>query len=332
MIEFAFNKEMAMGHQEAERGDALAVPACTLTLSDTDNDLKAVRYVLWLAGLCDRWGHWRVGVRHFCVVHTGDWLNKWNPDPEVVDFFRQLQTSAPDSCSVVMLVGNHEVEILQRAALGGRTRLSREDLEFIRQQDVLHIAKNILYLHGYPTLNLLTLLAQIQEEGGALALFNHRFRKVFYEGRYALFREREGLEMIGDIRHMKQYYMRKDAGGERYGVQAGRLLRRLGIDTIIHGHRPNALIQLDHELSHEVPGVRIINNDNKASMAGFGAVVVDGKGYVRFINPKAMQVLGGEHSFRKKICRVLGTGKRGRGSRLPEGHEAVLSSLSRAEC
>lgn len=321
-----------MNHQEKAGRNGTTVPAYTLTLSDTDNDLDAVRYVLWLAGLCDRRGHWRKGVRHFCVVHTGDWLNKWNPNPEIVDFFRLLRASAPDGCSVVLLVGNHEVEILQRAARGVRTRLGREHLAFIRQQDVLHVAKNILYLHGYPTLNLLHLLVQIQEEGSGLALFNHRFRKAFYEGRHALFREREGLEMVGDIRHMKQYYMRSDADGERYGVRASHLLHRLGIDTIIHGHRPNVLIQLDNELCHEVPGVRIINNDNKASMAGFGAAVVDGKGYVRFINPKVMQVLGGEKAFRKKICHVLGTGGRGGASRLPAGYEAVLGALSQAEC
>ncbi len=295
-----------MGQTRTDTLERTERPAYTLVLSDTDNDLEAVQYVLWLVGLCDRRGRWRRGARPLHVVHTGDWLNKFNPNLEVLEFFQRLQSSAPEGCSVVLLVGNHEVEILQRVAAGIRTRLSKAHLEFIRKQDVIHVADNILYLHGYPTINLLSLLFQIKQEEQALNLFNQRFRKAFYGGRYPLFKEREGLEMIGDIRHVNQYYMRTGVDGERYGVRVSRLLHRLGIDTVIHGHRPNMLIQLDHELGDEIPGIRIVNNDNKASITGFGAAVVDTRGMVRFINPKAMQVLGGEKAFRKQIGRVLG--------------------------
>ncbi|MBF0584899.1 MAG: metallophosphoesterase [Magnetococcales bacterium] len=322
-----------MGKRETEISGTTASSIQTLILSDTDNDLHAVRYTLWLAGLCDRRGRWRKGIHHFCVIHTGDWLNKFNPNPEVLEFFRTFQSSAPPSCSVVLLMGNHEVEILQRAAAGVRMRLTPEQLAFIRQQDVLHVARNILYLHGYPTLNLLSLLLQIKrEKKGSLNRFNHLFRKAFHEGHHALFKEREGLEMVGDIRNVKQYYMKGEVDGERYGIQISHLLQQLEIDTVIHGHRPNVLIQLDYEFCHEVPDIRIINNDNKASMTGFGAAVVDTKGYVRFINPKAMHVLGGEKAFRKKVCRILGTGKSGRASRLQAGHEAVLGTAFQSEC
>ncbi|MEO5364079.1 MAG: metallophosphoesterase [Magnetococcus sp. DMHC-8] len=302
----------------------------TLVLSDTDNDLDVVRYVLWLTGLCDRHGRWRADVSPFQVVHTGDWLNKFNPNPEVLTFFRQLQAAAPAGCSVVLLVGNHEVEILQRAAAGMRTRLDDDHLAFIRQRDVIHVAGRILYLHGYPTINLLSLLLQLQQERSALNLFNDRFRKAFYGGRYPLFKEREGLEMIGDIRHVKQYYMRGDTGGGRYGERVARLLRQLGIDTVIHGHRPNMLIQLDHELCEEIPGIRIINNDNKASITGCGAALVDAQGHVRFINPKAMRVLGGEKAFRKLIGRVVrgGARKKGHVARLPAALESLPGAPS----
>ncbi|MBF0401067.1 MAG: metallophosphoesterase [Magnetococcales bacterium] len=321
-----------MGHKNKEMKHEADRQIHTLVLSDTDNDLQSVRYALWLVGLCDRQGRWRKGIRHFCVIHTGDWLNKFNPNPEVLEFFQSLQASAPDSCSVVLLVGNHEVEILQRADAGVRMRLTPGHLAFIRRQDVLHVAGNILYLHGYPTLNLLALLLQIKQEEGGLNLFNERFRKAFYEGRYALFKNREGLEMVGDIRNVKQYYSQERENGEPYGVQISNLLQQLEIDTVIHGHRPNVLIQLDYEFYNEVPGIRIINNDNKASMTGFGAAVVDPQGYVRFINPKAMHVLGGEKVFRTKICRILGTGKAGLARRLLAGQEAVLAAAFQSEC
>lgn len=325
-------KEIKMGKKNTEISGATDTSIQMLILSDTDNDLQAVRYTLWLAGLCDRHGHWRKGIHHFCVIHTGDWLNKLNPNPEVLEFFRTFKSSAPPSCSVVLLVGNHEVEILQRAAAGIRMRLNPEQLDFIRQQDVLHVTRNILYLHGYPTLNLLSLLLQIKrEKKGSLNRFNHRFRKAFHEGHHALFKDREGLEMVGDIRNVKQYYMQGEVDGERYGSRISRLLQQLEIDTVIHGHRPNVLTQLDYELCNEVPDIRIINNDNKASMTGFGAVVVDSRGYVRFINPKAMHALGGKKAFRKKIGRILGTGKSGRASRLQADHEAVLRTAFQSE-
>lgn len=284
----------------------------TLVFSDTDNDLHSVKYVLWLTGLCNRHGIWRKGVRHFCVVHTGDWINKRNPDPEVLAFFHALKTSAPESCNVILLLGNHEVEVLQRMAAGVRTRLNSEDLAFIRQQDVLHVSGKVLYIHGYPTIDLLSILVQIKKEGVALNAFNQRFRKALHEGRYALFKNREGLEIIGDIRNVKQYYIRGGGGGggETNGERVSRLLQTLNIDIVIHGHRPNVLIQLDYELQDEVPGIRIINNDNKVKMTGVGSVVVDSKNYVRFINPKAMRCLGGESAFRKRIRMVLGTDKK----------------------
>lgn len=282
----------------------------TLVFSDTDNDLNSVQYVLWLTGLCNKNGQWRKGVHGFCVVHTGDWLNKWNPNPEVLEFFLTLRHSAPDSCRVILLVGNHEVEILQRVASGVRTRLTCDHLALIREQDVLYVSGSVLYIHGYPTVNLLSLLVQIKKENAGLNVFNKRFRKAFHEGRYALFKKREGLEIIGDIRNVKQYYIRGGSDGETNGARVGHLLHCLGLDTVIHGHRPNVLIQVDYELQAEVPGIRMINNDNKAKMTGMGAVVVDMKNYVRFINPKAMRCLGGEASFRKRIRMILGTDKK----------------------
>lgn len=279
----------------------------TIVLSDTDNDLKSVKYALWMTGLCNKEGEWRSGIGPFRILHTGDWLNKRNPDPEVVRFFRHLKTSAPASCSVVMLVGNHEVEILQRMDSGKPTRLNEKHVNFIKQQDVVYVAGKTLYIHGYPTLKLLLLLTQIMDENMCLNMFNHRFRKAFHEGRYALFKEREGLAIIGDVRRVKNYYQRCEKDGQTRGEKVRDLLKGLNIQTVIHGHRPNVLIQLDYEFKKEISDIRIINNDNKSKLTGLGALAVDPKGKVRFINLKAMYWLGGEKAFRKKIRRILGT-------------------------
>ncbi len=84
---------------------------------------------------------------------------------------------------MVLLVGNHEVEILQRMASGVRTRLTPDHVTFIQKQDVLYVSGNILFMHGYPTTHLLSLLAQIKEENAGLNIFNQRFRKALHEGR-----------------------------------------------------------------------------------------------------------------------------------------------------
>lgn len=279
----------------------------TLVLSDTDNDLELVKYMLWLTGLCKKTGRWKKGVRHFRVLHTGDWLNKQNPSPEVLDFFSTLKASAPASCEVVLLMGNHEVEVLQRAAAGVPSRLTRDQLAFIRQQDVLYVSGNILYIHGYPTVKLVTLLLQIQQETNDLNLFNRRVRKAFHEGRYALFRGQEGLELIGDVRRIKSYYAKRSVGMTTNGAQVGQLLHRLNLETVIHGHRPQGMVQKDYEFQDEVAGVRMINNDNQSRMAGVGGIVVDADSYVRFINPKVMHRLGGEKAVRERVRMVLGT-------------------------
>lgn len=278
----------------------------TFVLSDTDNDLNSVRYALWIAGICRKKGGWREGVRNIRVVHTGDWLNKWRPHTGVLEFFRELKAEAPESCEVVILVGNHEVEILKRSDRGLRTGLEAGQLEFIRDQQVMHISGKTLFLHGYPTFHLLRLLKQIQDEKVELNSFNKRFRKAFHEGRYALFREREGLEIVGDIRRVKEYYIRP-CGSEPCGLKMSRLLTELKIETVIHGHRPHYLTQIDDELRIELPGIRVINNDTRAAVTGLGAAIVDASGRVMFVNLKEMYWAGGEKSFRKKIRKILGT-------------------------
>ncbi len=278
----------------------------TLVLSDTDNDLHSVKYTLWIAGVCNKNGHWRKGVRNIRVVHTGDWLNKWNPQAEVLDFFQDLKNQAPKTCEVVMLVGNHEVEILKRSEMGIRTGLAEHQLAFIREQEMMYVSGKTLYLHGYPSFHLLRLLKQIKEEKAGLNAFNKRMRKAFYEGRYALFKEKEGLEIVGDIRRVKQYYIRP-CGDEPCGRKMGRLLEELKIKTIIHGHRPNFITQIDDELRIELPGVRVINNDTRTKSTGLGAAIVDKLGRVMFVNLKEMYWAGGEKKFRKKIRKILGT-------------------------
>ena len=282
----------------------------TVVLSDTDNDVKSIQYSLWMLGLIGKSGEWRRGVENFRLVHTGDWLNKTNPSKEVIATLAGLRNSLPENAQMVILNGNHELEILQKSENDNSMGLSQEELEFIRAQDLIHVCGRNLFVHGYPTFELLRLLVHMKNESGCLNDFNDRFRKAIYEGEYALFREKEGMAILGDIRQARAYYKSKSADGETHGAKISKLLKKIGIDTVVHGHRPNMLVQQDFELKLEVPGIRFINNDNKARLSKLGATLIKEDDWVKFVNLREMYWAGGELVYRKIIRKELGTRKK----------------------
>ena len=281
----------------------------TLVLSDTDNDFESVRHVLWLTGLCDIQGCWRQGLKPFHLVHTGDWLNKWNPNPYVLDFFKRLRETLPTGCHMTMLLGNHELLTLKMAEMGMCSPLMPGDLEYISRQDIIHVQNGILFLHGYPSMDLLAALQQMHREKIASECFNDRLKKLFFEGRFPLFRETRGLEMIGDIRKPKFYYDQRDSDST-WGGKIAQGLLDLGIHTVVHGHKPQSLVQMDYEYRAEFPGVHLINNDNRVRENGLGALLIGGKEEMIFINKSSQQAAGGEKAFRKKLRKRLATRKK----------------------
>ncbi|MBF0127842.1 MAG: hypothetical protein HQM02_11620 [Magnetococcales bacterium] len=284
----------------------------TLVLSDTDNDFEPVRHHLWLIGLCDRRGCWNPDIPPFRVIHTGDWLNKWSPDPHVLDSFKRLMDTAPAGVEMSLLVGNHELAILRMAEMGLQTPLTAEDLAFIRACDVLHRLGEILFLHGYPSPLLLDLLTQFQQEGTPPDRINTRLHAAFFEGEHALFREEAGLELTGYLRKPKTFYARPGGNGVTIGQQIAAQLRELGITTVIHGHKPVAVTQTDDELERYLPGVRVINNDNGVRTTGLGALLIDPHGAITFINPDSLSAAGGRRHYRKQLRKLLKTRQRGK--------------------
>ncbi|MBF0445336.1 MAG: metallophosphoesterase [Magnetococcales bacterium] len=282
----------------------------TVVLSDTDNDIKSIQYSLWVLGLVDKGGAWKKGLNNFHLVHTGDWLKKTNPKKEVISLLSNLQETLPDKAEMFILNGNHEVEILQKVENYNSLGLSSSELDFIRNQDIMHVCDNNLFIHGYPTFELLRLLAHVKDETGCMNDFNNRFRKAFYEGEYALFREKEGMAILGDLRQAQAYYRSQSSNSQTNGEKISRLLKKLGIDTVIHGHRPNMMVQQDFEFKFEVPGIRFINNDNKARLSKLGATVVKEDGEIIFVNMREMYWSGGEKIYRKKLKKILKTRKK----------------------
>ncbi|MEO5340336.1 MAG: metallophosphoesterase [Magnetococcus sp. MYC-9] len=282
----------------------------TVVLSDTDNDFHPVLQSLRLAGLCDQHGCWVPGLQNIQVVHTGDWLNKWDPNPHVLDGFKRLQATIPEGCRLILLNGNHELSILQMADQGLRTPLTREDLAFIRRQHLLHIDHGTLFLHGYPGSDLLMILKQFQREEVNREEFHERLHAVFFAGQFPLFREARSLRIIGDIKNPKFYYNQRSSNGIHRGEQIAAILQDLGLTTLIHGHKPGSEVQTDYELQAEVPGIRFINNDNRARQTGWGGMLVGGQGEIHFINPQTLHAAGGEKGLGKRLRRLLKTRRR----------------------
>jgi hypothetical protein len=280
----------------------------TLVLSDTDNDIETTLYTLWLTGLCDEKGVWNPGLNNIQVVHTGDWLNKWKPSPKAVAFYKNLKETAPPQCPVTIINGNHELSVLKMADDGITTPLSKEDLGFIRNQEILHTTQNTLFIHGYPSLELSNILLQMRREELDLESFANRIKTVFFDKNRPLYSHRQGMEIIGDLRKPKLYYEKRLRNHKfNRGREIAEILQSLGIQSVIHGHKPCDNTQIDQELSHQLPGIRLVNNDNRIKQTGLGGLLLNDKGEILFINPTTMKMAGGEKSFRKKLKKRLKT-------------------------
>lgn len=279
----------------------------TLVLSDTDNDFQSVLRMLWLAGFCDQNGCWVPGLRNVQVVHTGDWLNKWDPNPHVLDGFKRLQETIPEGCRLTLLNGNHELSILQMADKGLRTPMTADDLAFIRRQNLIYTDHGVLFLHGYPSSDLLMILKQLHREEVAVERFNCRLWELFFDGRFPLFREPQSLQVIGDIKNPKLYFNQRSQNGTLRSQYTATTLQELGLKTVIHGHKPNAEVQIDYEFREEMPGVRMINNDNRVRRHGLGGLLFSRHDYAVFINPQTLREAGSDRVLRKKLRKLLRT-------------------------
>ena len=252
----------------------------SLIFSDTDNDVGCVKNTLDALGLLDKKGRVTDRFGGIAVIHTGDLLDKSVPDPAVLDFWSNLRSEAQSKGGLVRIIaGNHELEAWQAIQEGETFGLRKKQLErvceFIEQLDILVQDGAVLLLHGYPTLAFLRTLEHFTEvTGEPLNRFNDlHFRPAFASVKairhYAYLRGKAGEERIlCDVAEAATYF--KQRGG---AVAA--LLKDLGIDTVIHGHRPQRSgMQADYEFGKWLPGIRMIGNDTKVKQRGFGATVM----------------------------------------------------------
>jgi hypothetical protein len=286
-------------------------PARCIVLSDTDNDVSSVRKTLRFAGILNGKGEFADNLEGVTIVHTGDLIDKKNPDASVVEYWQLLQQDAlARGCHVKLIVGNHEQEIWQKIRTGEKCGMGAKKTDwlngFIESLDLFYVAGPVLFVHGYPTLEFLQTLLHFKEVTGKdLNYFNtdhykKAFRSVKAIRQYAYVRaNRKTNYLLYDVADASRYY-------KKQGRVVGAVLAQLKIDIVVHGHRPQRSgVQVDYEFGKWIPKVRMIGNDTMVKRRGIGATVIrmtsSGTLDVVFINAKTVS-----EKLRRKVHKYLG--------------------------
>lgn len=281
-----------------------------IVFSDTDNCMNSLKNTLRFAGILNEKDELTDDLEGISIFHTGDMIDKKNPDPSVVKYWQHLQQDAlARRCHVKLIVGNHEQEIWQKIMTGEQYGMRAEQVhwlsEFIESLDLFHVAGPILFIHGYPTLEFLQTLLHFQEVTGKdLNCFNtDHYKRAFVSVKamrqYSYVRERRRTHyLLYDVADASRYY-------KKQGRLVGAVLAQLNIDIVVHGHRPQRSgVQVDYEFGKWIPKVRMIGNDTMVRSRGIGATVIrvasSGAVDIDFINKKTKS-----EKLRRKVRKNL---------------------------
>jgi len=287
-----------------------AFPARCIVFSDTDNDVTSVRNTLRFAGILNENGELTGNLEEITILHTGDLIDKKNPDPSVVEYWQLLRQDAlAKGWHVKLIVGNHEQEIWQKIKAGEKCGMKAKQArcvnDFIEDLDLFYVAGPVLFIHGYPTLEFLQTLLHFEEVTGKdLNCFNiDHYKKAVSSvngiRQYAYVREnRRANYLLYDVANASRYY-------KKQGRAVGAVLAQLKIDIVVHGHRPQRSgVQVDYEFSKWIPNIRMIGNDTMVRHKGIGATVIktasSGALDVIFVNAKTES-----NKLRRKLRQAL---------------------------
>ena len=281
-----------------------------IVFSDTDNDVDSVKTTLHFAGITNEGDEFSDNLEGVTIFHTGDYVDKKNPDLSVVRYWQSLrQKAVRKGCYVKLIAGNHEQEIWQRLRAGERYGLDLQQTQvlndFIESLDLFHVVGRVLLIHGYPTLEFLQALLHFKEVTGEdLNRFNHdHYKKAFISTnalrQYAYVKEsRKTNHLLYDVADANRYYRKR-------GKLIGDILEKLNIGIVVHGHKPRRSgTQADYEFADWIPNIRMIGNDTSVSRRGIGATIfrVTSRGAVDidFINTDTES-----DELRRKVQEVL---------------------------
>ena len=296
--------------QESKKKRLAALPRF-IVFSDTDNDLDSIKTTLRFAGVLSQKDEVSENLEGITIFHTGDLIDKKNPDLSVVEFWQRLQQNAArKGCRVRLIAGNHEQKIWQKIRAGKNYGIDDDQTQklknFIETLDLFYVAGPVLFLHGYPTLEFLRALAHFKEVTGKdLNSFNEdHYKKSFISVRamkqYSYVRENRNIKhLLYDIINAGDYY-------EKNGRLIGSILEQLKIRVVVHGHKPQRSgTQVDYEFGNWIPNIRMVGNDTNVSRRGIGATVIrvrsTGSFDIVFINSETVS-----DDLRGKVQETLG--------------------------
>lgn len=238
-------------------------------LSDIHNDEKAMQASLEQKGIVDENSDWENEIDPVQLVISGDSVNKQNPNHSVLKYLRRLQRTAPEGSSVTILVGNHELDLLARETKGEETGMKEKWYEYLGEASVVCKQGSVLFLHRYPSLELVEELAeQFAENNGDVETsewnINQRFqeavstRKETPQDSLAVFNECDDGGEDSALKGLspKEYYM-------KYGSIISDLLESMGVNVVVHGHKKQASGGQDFE--EYLPSITMVNNDTAMS-------------------------------------------------------------------
>jgi len=272
------------------------LPKCFIVFSDTDNDISSVENTLRFAGLLNGNGELTDNLQGTTILHTGDFLDKKDPDNSVAEYWQSFQQYASvKGCQVKLIVGNHEQQIWQKIKAGEQYGKNAEQTRrlnsFVEGLDLFYVSGSVLFIHGYPTLEFLQALLHFREVTGKdLNCFNtDHYRKAFKSinalRQYSYVKgNRQANYLLYDVADASRYYKKK-------GRMVGAVLAELKIGIVVHGHRPQRTgVQVDYEFCRWIPEVRMIGNDTMVKRKGIGATIIretsEGDLDIVFINKK----------------------------------------------
>ncbi|MFA6338640.1 MAG: metallophosphoesterase [Candidatus Paceibacterota bacterium] len=238
-----------------------------IALTDTHNDKKAIIRNLKFHEIVDKNGEWQEGVANLVIVHEGDIINKQNPNSECIEYLMHLKQTAPDGCFVEIQIGNHELEYLVEHA---GMQEGKKDCEMIARMSIASHFGPVLFVHGYPTIQL---LEEITKRGGiqeGVDSLNKQFQDAASN---SLSGNKDGLgyfsfEKINNTTGEKNIFrnIKPEKYYKKHGAEIVALLKQLGIQIVVHGHSGQKKgVQIADEFKEFLPDITMINNDVSVS-------------------------------------------------------------------
>ncbi len=230
-------------------------------LSDIHNDSISAGASLHERGIVAKhFDAWNDNVHDTHLVITGDLINRDEPDHDTIRLFRHLAESAKHGNKVTLLLGNHELDLLASLAHErSNIKVSRKDLAFLGTGKMVYKRGPVLFLHAYPTKELLEeMVAEYEAHAGDPPndswRVNERFARAFELLPYAPSESAQAFKELCTLAETP-----RPRSHDSHSDETAALLERLHVKAIVHGHkRRTSGVQAIEE---DIPGICMVNND-----------------------------------------------------------------------